>query len=259
MFLRQGASVFIDFDFALSGGSQNMTIPKEAVPATVLYVAGKVVRLDMEAWHNVAIGRQAIVFRKVQFGIFGAPVVVDDISGPSAKTVGVRLLNPGAVLQRRDTIRIRVDIEASVFLFNDAKAVKNFTAKAADISQGGLRLVCKEKLEVGDELRVAFDLKGEVTTVHTVVRSIFPGGSYGLESIQVKSDIARRIRKFIVDTQIQASASMKQRISERETDELWIDPDEYWDVVNDTKLDSLSVSTDAMDFQRIVFGAFDSI
>ncbi len=254
MFLREGTRVFLDFEYAHNFDASHLMIPDQAFQGTVLYLAGKVVRLVLSSWDQFELGENAVLLRKVKHGIFGAPIVLEDIAGPSTKTIGVRLLNPGAVLQRRDTVRVQTALDAAVFHIKDEKAVKNFTAVVVDISQGGIRLKSNENLKLGDELRVTLTLDEETVTFHAVVRSVVPCGSYGVETMKVPPEVARKVRKFIVSAQISQNPRLNEEMHEQVQSE---EVDEYWNMVSDGSQDSVAVLTDPLDFQKIVFGAFD--
>lgn len=261
MFLREGTRVFVDIRYKQHSKFESMAIPDDAIPATVLYLADRVARLLIEQPKKIEIGRHAVLYRKVKFGLFGVPVIIQDGGSLDSRTMGARLLNPGAVLQRRDTIRIATDLEASVFVLDDNKATKNFTASVADISQGGLRLIAEESLETDNELRVTLVLGDNATTFKCVVRSVVSARSYGLEFVDIQPDGARALRKFIVDAQIRQKRDTVNELSDDGSSDdgaAQRERDAYWDLFGGDARDSLSVSTSPLDFKSIVFGAFES-
>jgi hypothetical protein len=74
-----------------------------------------------------------------------------------------------------------------------------FSARALNLSVHGLLLECGEPLEIGEDVRLAFEIPaghGPAHATGTVVR-VAPASRFGVELTHLEGDARVRIRRFV--------------------------------------------------------------
>ena len=99
---------------------------------------------------------------------------------------------------------VRVPLRASTRLAVDvgveggARGGVRFGGRALNLSVNGVLLECRQPLEVGDDLRLGFELPGfgAVSATGTVVR-VRPPGQYGVEITSAPGEGRQRIKRYV--------------------------------------------------------------
>jgi Tfp pilus assembly protein PilZ len=76
---------------------------------------------------------------------------------------------------------------------------QRFSGRALNLSVNGLLLECRQPLEIGDDVRLTFDLPdspGTVVATGTLVRQT-PPHHFGVEITSVEGDGRVRIKRFV--------------------------------------------------------------
>ncbi|KJF17080.1 MULTISPECIES: PilZ domain-containing protein [Acidithrix] len=261
--LREGTRIFLDASTTPQSLEGAFSVPASALPATLLYMSDRVARLILETPKSFRLNSKGVLYRKVRFGLFGAPFVVENNEDPSPKLLSVRLLNPGAVLQRREFVRVSTVLGVSIFVLEDDRAIANFTAVAIDISQGGMRIKTSHGIRDNERIRISFLIEGTTLTVYGRLKSRFPDQTYGFEFDSISDSNASKICRYVFRTQVAQNPQLGKRASFSDNDggstpsNSNPEEDEYWDIFKEGTLSSIAVSTDYRDFNKTVFGAFN--
>ncbi len=260
--LRDGTRIFVDTSTSSRYGEAAFVLPPTARAATLMYLAGRSARIIMDGGQPPLAGTNGVIYRRIRFGLFAAPVNFLAAEASGYRAFEAVLLNPGAVLQRREFVRVTTVLGVSVFAMEAGKARSNFATVAIDISQGGMRIRSKENLRVGQELKVSFLIDGAAVGIKSIVRSNFPDGTIGVEFVDVPCDVSKSLCRLIYKTQVSQNPNLGRDIKERrgtvDICQDLTDADEYWDIFNEGTLESIAISTDYKEFNKIVFGAFGS-
>jgi len=132
------------------------------------------------------------------------------ISGPGNQQMAVSIQGVGVTLQRRKSLRMRLQVPFSFTVIGAAETKligqKVLDAKTRDIGVGGLRFNTNLQLEVRDKLQVKLDLSSSrhVSASGWVVRAtrVEKKGKYvhsiGLEFLQVEEEDQRQLLLFLV-------------------------------------------------------------
>ncbi|MDA8277159.1 MAG: PilZ domain-containing protein [Actinomycetota bacterium] len=260
--LRDGTRIFVDTSISSRYGEAAFVLPATARPATLMYLAGRSARIIMDGGQPPLPGTDGVIYRRIKFGLFAAPVKFSASDASGYRAFEAVLLNPGAVLQRREYVRVQTVLGISVFALEAGRAKTNFTTVAIDISQGGMRIRSKDNMRVGQELKISFLIDGSAVGVNSVVRSNFPDGTLGVEFVSVPADVKKSLCRFIYKTQVSQNPNLGRDMQANkggvEICQDLMDADEYWDIFSEGTLESIAVSTDYREFNKIVFGSFGS-
>ncbi|MDA8027226.1 MAG: PilZ domain-containing protein [Actinomycetota bacterium] len=258
--LRDGTRIFVDTSTSSRYGEAAFVLPATARAATLMYLAGRSARIIMDGGQPPLAGTNGVIYRRIKFGLFAAPVTFSaaDVSGYRA--FEAVLLNPGAVLQRREYVRVPTVLGISVFAMEAGKARSNFTTVAIDISQGGMRIRSRENVKVGQQLKISFLIDGSAVGLNSVVKSNFPDGTLGVEFVDVPPNVAKSICRLVYKTQVSQNPNLGRDLKNSkqgvEICQDLTDADDYWDIFSEGTLESIAVSTDYNEFNKIVFGSF---
>lgn len=127
-----------------------------------------------------------------------------------------KLLKPDKLfrVELRENFRVPVMIETEFYVFKGGKIVKS-TGTILDISAGGVKLSCDDKLEVRDKLVLNFELGGEMLEdiEAEVVRKAITGeegiNHYGLMFTDLTKEQEDKIIKFCLSKQLELARKMR--------------------------------------------------
>lgn len=139
----------------------------------------------------VALGRAEFDFSHVALLEAGANAILPLPPGPDWDDRLTRLIHVPARREARFPVNLAID--------GGLRSGLHFDARALNLSVHGILLECREALEIGDDLRLAFSMPedhGDVRGTGTVVRAAAPQ-RFGVEITSVEGDGRLRIKRYV--------------------------------------------------------------
>lgn len=260
--LRDQTRIFVDTSTSPPASDASFALPDTARSATLLYVADRSARIVMDSGQAPLAGTAGVVYRKTRFGLFAAPVTFSGNYKSNSRVFEAVLLNPGAILQRREYVRVSTSLGVSVFALEYGKARANFTSNAGNISQGGMRIYSKENVSIGQQLKISFLLDDCVVGLTSIIKSKCPENTVGVEFVNIPDDFSKSVCLLVYRTQVAQNPNIGQDLNKSMSDvasrQDLTDADDYWAIFSNSArgAESAVVSNNHNDFNNIVFSSF---
>jgi len=138
----------------------------------------------------VALGRSEFSFGHIDLLEAGANAILPLPPGADWDDRLIRLVH----VPLRKSTRLPVDLAIE----GGMRGGLRFPGRALNLSVNGVLIECRQPLEVGDDLRLAFELPvhGVVRATGTVVR-LRPTQQYGVEITSVEGDGRVRVKRYV--------------------------------------------------------------
>jgi CheY-like chemotaxis protein len=187
---RHGARSFADVRQLAAGGRPDVVVVDSALPGAAAVVAALRQDVATRSLAIVALGRSEFGFGQLDLLDAGANAILPLPPGADWDDRLMRLVH----VPVRKATRLEVDIAVEGGLRGGLR----FTGRALNLSVNGLLLDCAQPLEVGDDVRLEFELPrhGCVRAAATVVRLRSPQ-QCGVEITAVESDGRVRIKRYV--------------------------------------------------------------
>jgi CheY-like chemotaxis protein len=171
-------------------GRPDVVVVDSALPGAAALVAA--LRQD-QATRQVAIvalGRSEFSFGHIDLLEAGANAILPLPPGADWDDRLIRLVH----VPVRKSTRLPVDLAIE----GGMRGGLRFPGRALNLSVNGVLIECRQPLEVGDDLRLAFELPvhGVVRATGTVVR-LRPTQQYGVEITSVEGDGRVRVKRYV--------------------------------------------------------------
>ena len=188
---RLTATTFEDVRQIAAGGRPDVVVVDSALPGAVAVVAA--LRRDplTRPLAIVALGRSEFSFGHLDLLEAGANAILPLPAGADWDDRLMRLVH----VPIRKCTRLQVDIAIE----GGMRGGLRFAGRALNLSVNGVLLECQQALDVGDDLRLAFELpvgQGPVRATGTIVR-LKPPQHYGVEITSVEADGRVRIKRYV--------------------------------------------------------------
>ena len=188
---RQRATAYVEVRQLAQAGRPDVVVVDSALPGATALVAA--LRQDplTRSLAIVALGRSEFSFGHLDLLEAGANAILPLPPGADWDDRLMRLVH----VPVRKATRLPVDLAIE----GGMRGGLQFPGRALNLSVNGVLLECRQALEVGDDLRLAFELpaqQGRVRGTGTVVR-LRPPQQYGVEITSVEGDGRVRIKRYV--------------------------------------------------------------
>lgn len=188
---RQRATAYVEVRQLAQAGRPDVVVVDSALAGATALVAA--LRQDplTRSLAIVALGRSEFSFGHLDLLEAGANAILPLPPGADWDDRLMRLVH----VPVRKATRLPVDLAIE----GGMRGGLQFPGRALNLSVNGVLLECRQALEVGDDLRLAFELpaqQGRVRGTGTVVR-LRPPQQYGVEITSVEGDGRVRIKRYV--------------------------------------------------------------
>jgi DNA-binding response OmpR family regulator len=187
---RHGARSFADVRQLAAGGRPDVVVVDSALPGAAAVVAALRQDAATRSVAIVALARSEFSFGQLDLLDAGANAILPLPPGADWDDRLMRLVH--APVRRATRLDVDIAVEGGM------RGGLRLSGRALNLSVNGLLLDCQQALEVGDDLRLEFELPGHgpVRASGTVIR-LRPPQLCGVEITSVEGDGRVRIKRYV--------------------------------------------------------------